>query len=98
MLLRLVVGVRDRGSGALRLPLPGAGRALGQLPFVVEEVVEEVVAPLRRRLRPGDLGAAGDAVGPDARAKFALPAEALLLDCPAFRRRTHQRRIAGAVG
>ena len=42
------------GRRVLRLPLLGAGRALGQLPFVLEQVVEEVVAPLGRRLRPGD--------------------------------------------
>src|SRR5262249_243484 len=90
MLLRLVVSIRHRGSTAFGLPLPGAGWALGQLPFVVEQVIEVVVAPLRRRLRPGDLRAAGDAVGPDARAKCALPAEALILDEGAFRCRTHQ--------
>jgi hypothetical protein len=85
-------------SGALRLPLLGAGRALGQLPFEFEQVVEEVVAPLRRRLRPGDFRAAGDGVGADAGAVLALPAEALILDRAAFRLRADQRRIAGAVG
>ena len=84
--------------GAFRLPLLRAGRALGQLPFVLEQVLEEVVAPLRRRLRPGDLRAAGDGVGADARAVLALPAEALILDGAAFRLRADQRRIAGAVG
>ena len=43
--------IRDR--------LMSARRALRQLPFVVEQVVKEMVAPLRRRLRPGDFGAAG---------------------------------------
>ena len=85
MLLRLVVGVRDRGSAAFRLPLLRTGRALRQLPFVVEQVVEEVVAPLRRRLRPRDFRAAGDGVGPEARAMLALPAEPLILDEGAFR-------------
>ena len=88
------------GLGAvLRLPLLGAGRALGQLPFVLEQVVEEVVAPLRRRLRPGDFRAAGDGVGADAGAVLALPAEALVLDAraPSGSGPT-QRRIAGAVG
>src|SRR5262245_57827831 len=97
MLLRLVVGVRDRGSAVFGLPLLRTGRALGQLPFVVEQVVEEVVAPLRRRLRPGDLGAAGDGVRSETRAMLALPAEPLVLEEGAFRLRAHQRRIAGAV-
>src|SRR5678815_2497484 len=92
--------IRDRncGLGVLRLPLLRSGRALGQLPFVLEQVVEEVVAPLRRRLRPGDLGAAGDGVGAHARPVLALPAEALVLDRSAFRLRPDQRGIAGAVG
>ena len=90
MLLRLVEGVRDRGGGAFRLPLLRTGRALRQLPFVVEQVVEEVVAPLRRRLRPGDFRAAGDGVGAEAGAMLALPAEALILDEAAFRLRADQ--------
>src|SRR5262245_30349618 len=86
MLLRLVVSVRDGGCRTLRLPLPRTGRALGQLPFVLEQVLEEVVAPLRWRLRPGDLRAASDGVSADAGAVFALPAEALIL-------RSEERRV-----
>src|SRR5262249_18818056 len=55
-------------------------------------------APLRRRLCPGDLRAAGDGVGAQAGPVFALPAEALILDGAGFRLRADQRRIAGAVG
>src|SRR5258707_13380925 len=98
MLLRLVEGVRDRGCAAFRLPLLRTGRAFRQLPFVVEQVVEEMVAPLRRRLRPCHFRAAGDGVGSKARAMLALPAEALILEGGAFRLRADQRRIAGAVG
>ncbi len=61
------------------------GRALGQFPFVAEQVLEEVVAPLRWRRGPDDFQAAADRVTPFARAKFALPAEALLLDAGGFR-------------
>ena len=43
-------------------PLLGAGRALGELPLVAEQGLEEAVVPLRRRRRPGDLEAAGDRV------------------------------------
>ena len=60
------------------------GRALGQLPFVVEQVLEEVVAPLRRRLRPDDFQAAADRVAAFAAAIGVFPAEPLLLDCGAF--------------
>src|SRR5262249_36126390 len=45
-----------------------------------------------------DFRAAGDRVGPFARAEFALPAETLLLDRGGFRLRPHECRIAGAVG
>ena len=65
----------------LRPPLIGAGRALRQFPFVAEQVLEEVVAPLRRRRGPGDFRAAADRVIALAAAEAALPAEALLLRC-----------------
>ncbi len=97
MLLRRVEGVRNVGLRTFRLPLLGAGRALGQLPFVLEQVLEEQVAPLGRRLRPGDFRAAGDGVTADAGLELALPAEALVLERAAFRVRPDQRRIAGAV-
>ena len=96
--LRRIVGVGDRGTAVLRLPLVRAGRALGELPFVVEQVVEEVVAPLRRRLRPGDFRATGDRVLAFAGAELADPAQALRLDAGRFRLRSHQGRIAGAMG
>jgi hypothetical protein len=98
MLLRLVEGVRDGGRSAFRLPLFGAGRAFGELPFVLEQVLEKQIAPFGRRLRPGDFRTAGDGVGAEARAMLALPAEALILEGSAFRRRADQRRIAGAMG
>jgi hypothetical protein len=57
----------------------------GQLPFKAEQVFEEVVAPLGRRLGPGDFQAAGDRVAAFALAKFVLPAEALLVETCQFR-------------
>src|SRR5215469_8429313 len=63
MLLGFVVGVWNRGGGVLRLVLMSASRTLRQLPFILEEVLEVVVAPLGRRLRPGNFRAAGDGVG-----------------------------------
>src|SRR5581483_499 len=75
-----------------------AGGALGELPFVLEEVLEEIVAPLGRRRGPRDLEPAGDRVTRFAAAEFALPAEALLLDAGAFRLRAHERGVARAMG
>mmetsp|Transcript_53157 Transcript_53157/g.124507 ORF Transcript_53157/g.124507 Transcript_53157/m.124507 type:complete len:299 (+) Transcript_53157:1535-2431(+) len=71
------MGVGNDGFGILGHPLLGAGGRLGQLPFVGEQVVEEVVAPLRRRLGPGHLQAAGDGVLAVAAAEAAVPAQAL---------------------
>ncbi len=68
----------------LRRPLVRTGRTLGQFPFVAEQVGEEVVAPLRRRLGPSDFQAAADGVSTKTFAKLILPAEALVLDIGAF--------------
>ena len=98
--LRRVVGIRHC-TGArvtLRLPLVRTGRALGQFPFVAEQVLEEVVAPLRRRAGPCDFQAAADRVAAYACVKAAHPAEALLLDACGFRHGTDVRWIAGTVG
>ncbi len=79
-------------------PVDKRPSVLGQLPFVLEEVVEEVIAPRRRRLRPGDFGTARDRVRADAGAEFALPAETLILERAGFRLRADQRRIARRCG
>src|SRR5205807_3255127 len=77
-----VVGIRYRAGARapLRSPLMCARRALRQLPFVAEQVLEVVVAPFRGRGGPRDFQAAGDRVTAFARAERAPPAEALLLD------------------
>src|ERR1039458_1306806 len=67
-----------------RRPLMRSGRALGQFPFVAEQVREEVVAPLRRRRGPSNFQSAADGVGTATLAKFILPSEALLLNAGAF--------------
>src|SRR5262249_58550049 len=79
-------------------PLMCARRALRQFPLVAEQVLEEVVAPLRGRAGPRDLEAAGDRVTAFARAEAAPPAEALLLDAGRFGIRPHMGLRAGAVG
>src|SRR5271165_1986352 len=61
-----------------------AGRALGQFPFVLEQVLEEVVAPLRGRRRPNDFQTAADGVSATTFAKLVLPSEPLVLDVGGF--------------
>src|SRR6266478_7347725 len=60
------------------------GRALSQFPFVAEQVGEEVVAPLRRRLGPSNFEAAADGVSTKTFTKFILPSQALVLNVGAF--------------
>src|SRR5437870_10876104 len=93
-MLRRIVRIRHRtvACAIFRRPLMRTGRTLRQLPFVAEQVREEVVAPLRRRRGPNDFQAAADRVTAFARAKFALPSEALLLDAGGFRLWAHQFR------
>src|SRR5512137_1095243 len=83
----------------LGFPLMRTGRALGQFPFVAEQVPEEVVAPLRWRRGPDDFQAAADRVTPFAAAKGVFPAEALLFDAGALGFGADILvRIGGAVG
>ena len=92
--------MRDRAltGAALRLPLVRAGRALGQLPLVAEQVLEEAVAPLGRRVGPRDLEPAADGVGALAGAVAALPAEALRLEGGRLGFGTDVGRRSRAVG
>src|ERR1700687_4791014 len=60
------------------------GRALGQFPFVAEQVGEEVGAPLRRRLGPNNFEAAADGVSTKTFTKFILPSQALVLNVGTF--------------
>src|ERR1019366_2064966 len=95
----LRIGHRTGACAILRCPLMRPARALGQFPCVAEQVREEVVAPLRRRRAPNDFQAAADRVIPFARAKFVLPAEALLFDAGGFRHWADILvRIGSAVG
>ncbi len=96
-LLRRIVRVRDDFLSILGLPLDGASRAAGLHPFVLEQVLEEVVAPLRRRLRPGDFQAAADGVSSAAGAVVADPAQALCFQVGSFRVRPLVGLGRGAV-
>ena len=96
--LRVVgIGHGALGRGVFRRPLPGAGRALRELPFVAEEVFKVAVGPLRGRGRPRPLQAAGDRVIGIALAEAVLPAQALLDDVSTLRRRADVIRAGGAV-
>ena len=97
MLLRRIEGVRDDRLGILRHPLVGAGRAPGEFPLEAEQVLEEVVAPLRRGLGPGDLQAAGDGVAALAAAVPVVPAEALRFEVGRFGLRADVVRRRRAV-
>src|SRR5439155_22209602 len=75
-----------------------SSRTRGQLLLLIEDVFEVVVAPLVRRLCPGDLEAAGRGVRPHAGFVAALPAETLLLEVAALRfRATKLARIGRPV-
>src|SRR4029079_1628246 len=71
---------------------------LGQLPLETVQVLQEVVAPLRRRGGPHHLEAAGDRVAGLTRTVGTLPAQALLLDRRALGLGTHQVGVACTVG
>src|SRR5689334_22174085 len=94
------MGVGDRpGTGAvLRPPLLRAGRTRRQLPLVLEEELEEVIAPPGRCGGPGDLETAGDGVRAFAGLVSAFPAEALLLEVAALGLRADVRGRRRAVG
>jgi len=98
--LRRVVGIGNRASGcaALWRPLICTGRALGQLPLVVEQYAEEVIAPFGRRVGPDALQTAADGVPPFPCAEAALPAQALILDARRLRLRPHMGGRASAMG
>ena len=84
LFLRRVVRVRHVFRRVLGHPLVGAGRRLLQLPLEAEQVLEELVAPQRRGLGPGDLQAGGDGVGALAAAMAVGPAQPLQLEVGRF--------------
>jgi hypothetical protein len=86
---RLVHRARPgRAAGAARAAAPGptgrgsarAGRALHEIPVVAVQVLEELVVPLRRSLRPGTLEAARERVRSLGGAVRVVPLEALRVD------------------
>ncbi|CRK42947.1 hypothetical protein BN1708_008930 [Verticillium longisporum] len=98
VLLGRVVGIGNDLVIRLGHPLVGASRALGELPLVLEEVLEVLVTPLGRGRGPGDLETAGDGVGTLARLVSVLPAETLSLKRGTFGLGTDLVVGAGAVG
>src|ERR1700722_2480999 len=104
-LLRRIMCVRNSAGAAavLRSPLVGAGRALGQLPFVTKQVLEEFNAPPGGCAGPGYFEATGDGISRPTCTVTALPTEALCLEIAAFglcanvRSRTRAVRLAEGV-
>ena len=96
---RGVVGVGDgiRAGAVLRLPLLGAGRALGELPLVAEQGLEVAVVPRGRSRGPGTLETARDRVLALAGAEGVLPAEALVVHRAALGLGTDQVGVPGTV-
>src|ERR1700759_1949303 len=90
MALGGIVRVRHRAVACaiLRRPLLGTSRALRQLPLVLEQVLEKVVAPLGGRRGPCHFQAAADGVAAVALPIAIRPAEALRLDRSALGLRT----------
>ncbi len=95
-----VVGMRHSfGAGPiLWCPLMRTSRALGQFPFVTEQVPEEVVAPLGGRGGPGDFQTAGDRVRTHAGIETVFPAQALFFKSCRFRVGPAIRVWRGTVG
>src|SRR5215467_12907465 len=86
------------GAGTiLRCPLMRTGRTLSQFPFILEQIFEVVVAPLRWRCSPDDFQPTADRVATFAGLEFAPPTQALLLDGCGFRLWADQGRITGPV-
>src|SRR5215470_14155143 len=89
------------GAGARTIfwpPLVCAGWTLRKLPLIAEQILEVVVAPLRRRSSPRDLQAAGGCVRAFARAEAVFPTETQLIERGGFRIRPHIGGRARAVG
>src|ERR1700689_2375987 len=86
MTLRGIVRIRHCAVACaiFRCPLMRTGWTFRQLPFIAEQVGEEVVAPFRRRRGPNDLQTAADGVSTMSFAKFILPSEALILNVGTF--------------
>src|ERR1700735_4451475 len=78
------IGHCSLACAIFRCPLMRTSRTLRQLPFVAEQVGEEVVAPLGRRRGPNNFQSTPDRVTTMTFAKFILPSEALILDAGAF--------------
>src|SRR5579872_6010546 len=78
-MLRRIMSVWHRSLACtiLRRPLVCASRTLGQFPLVLEQVMEEVVAPLGRRCGPDYFQTAADGIATKALTQLVFPPEAL---------------------
>ena len=74
------MSIRNDLLGVFRDPLDRTGGRGRSLPFILEQILKIVVAPLCRRRRPGQFDTARNGIGPVTAAVVARPAETLLLD------------------
>src|SRR5580698_1965863 len=97
-------GIVRIGNGTIRRavlgsPLVRTGWALHQLPLILVQIFQEVVAPLHWRGGPYHLDAAGDRIGAYAAAIGIFPTQALLLDGRTLRFGADKfARIGSAMG
>src|SRR5579883_3564464 len=82
---------------ALWLPLVRAGRTLSQLPFIFEQGLEIIIAPLCRFGGPDDFQATGDRVRAVTISIAALPTEPLVFYAGRLRIRPNMRRGSCAM-
>src|SRR5688500_12383726 len=73
----MCIGYEIFGGTVLRYPLMCAGRALAEFPFKAKQILEKVVAPLRRGRGPDAFETAGDRVCAESALVGARPAQAL---------------------
>ncbi len=73
------IGHQTCAAIVFRFPLLCSGRAFCEFPIVTKQVFKKIVAPLRRRCRPGAFQSAGNGVGSVSGTICIFPAKALFL-------------------
>ena len=90
--------IRDNFRGVFGFELDSARRAAGLHPFVFEQVLEKIVAPLGGRLRPDHFQTGGNGIRACAAAVAGVPAQALCFQRRGFRLGADVAGFCGAMG
>ena len=98
LLVGAAMCVGDDIASVLGNPLNGTGRAFFLHPFVLEQVLEEEIAPLCRSLGPGHFQARGDGIAGLAGLVAAGPAQALGFQAGGFGLGAHMAGGARTMG